>query len=542
MVRILVVFCASAPLGSWLCQGLAAGLARDGRGVTLVDADTLEATLSRDVGMVSGTGSFLTLLRGGEASPVALKLRGVELRGGALNWPLSWLPARAAQDAPYADAVLDPDPERWPHVQAALRALAPRPQEDHIVLVMAPPGVSYTGFLLGLSADAALVGVDEQPSAHATLKALQERIHRHRKQELPTFLVHASKAPSARSQDLIVRHWTTLPHFTLPLGLDEQAPDWLDLGRAWCQALGTPHPNPLERYRRAADARDLRGAELAFAQVLSQSRSQAMELFEAVCRRRGDLLEGAVGAMLVLANEPRPDVDALTLVVGVAAQHLQLEQPTPLAQLVWAVTDSLLAGLHPEADGPKDAMMLLNAATARLHVVHWRRTQKQGPEALLDEALELISRASGMRLAARHRVRLAVVCGIHAAVTGSMGLYGLASTSLLLAEQEIPTRYLRKAFTVFLRFAILSQRPDIWSEAKARAVKVMGMDPGEAHYLLAIAQAHQGDRRLALQHFTRAIQKKPSLAERAFMDPDMEPLFRGAGSKDYDFNPPQNLQ
>lgn len=530
MPLLLIVLGAQAQRLAWFCQGLAVGLARDGRDCVLVDTDLTAPALSRRVGLGEGH-SFQSMLSGvqGEARPLAVPH--VPLKGS-----LSWLPARSLGEGPNTALAMAPPPGPWAALPAALRSLS---TPEGLVLLSAPSGAGALCFGLTCMADAVLVLLDEDEDNHAALSDLLRNTQALRDPAPALFLVATGpENPALRA--LTLRHWHSQPDRWLSLDLDETSPAWPALASALCQQLGAQHPDPQQRYRRAVEDADVAAAERAFAACLHRDREGALSLFESLCRPKGSRLEGAMGALLVLAEETPSDPEALRRVLGVAVQRLQLERPSAWSQVVLAVAEGLLAELSPHS--PHVGSLLLQCASARLHVAHWMRGHGQDPGELVAKALEGITRASGMSLSSGQHVYLAVVCGTHAEVAGSMATFPLATAALARAEQSMRDKAKEWIVTVYTRFAIVSQRDDLWQEVLVQAEHLTTTDPGRGYYMLAIAHAQQGRPAEALEALARSINATPSLARLALADMDLAPLFKGAGHPDFDFYPPRNPQ
>ncbi|MCK6513913.1 hypothetical protein L6R46_02485 [Myxococcota bacterium] len=298
------------------------------------------------------------------------------------------------------------------------------------------------------------------------------------------------------------------------------------------RALGLVHPEAAPRARRGALEAEHDLAWDGFGELWDTNPEAAQSFFWGSLATQDSPTGAAVAALGIIYDRVPDDLDVLGPVLGVCVQKLGAFGPHPLAERVWRVASAIEA----RAAAPLPLRVQIDLLDAGLRYA-WTLRDGGDPdfEPLLKDLEDRILRLDASATRPTDAIRLAVVLGNLAALTGDLGQLHWARRCLELAEPSQPALAERYGVLVLTRFAATGQDPSLWDELVAHARSRMGPEPARAHHLMAVAFAHRGDRATALSHLGEACVYDRRRLLAAFCDPDLEPLFVGAGRADYRF-------
>ena len=531
---LLVLFGPDPQANALAALGLAMGFAREGRHVVLVDADLQSAALTRSLGLGhtaedQAPPNFTGLLRGDKVQPIALSAeQGFSPRAG-----LWWLPACAFGQP------LDPELRRVrepAEVQAlalALSGLSASGQAPDLVLVNAPADLTPLGLALASSAQAlALFGEED------SLQGLRVFLH----------AVVAARAPAPLRYELPLLRAQVAGENEVVLDMGGvqrgQAPElsrvesdsaWAQLVRPIGEDLGLPSLDACTLFRRMAAVGNVEGCDRAFGVAWAEDSGRALEVFDALCIPSGGPLQAAVGAIRALRRRLGHEVP--DHVLKVAAQRLQLERPSPLAnEVLQALLLKVRAG-SPDDDPTTGVDLLIACAGAAIHHVNYLRQRRLSQKATLDTAVRLLRRAASRTMGPVHQLRIATTYGDLALVSAALDTLPLARAALASAADALPTETARWGTQVIGRYAVASRHPELLAELRDWAERLIALDPGPGHYWMAVAFAQMGRRDQAWSHLRECALHAPRALHMAAQDPDLEPLRDDFGSSTYFLGP-----
>ena len=534
--RLLALLSDSAEIGGTAALGLASALAQDGWDTALIDANAGSALLPALLGAGEAGMSFGALLRGHRVQARAAGPRDPKRRAKGLYW----LPAACSGDSADTQALLNPSAEALRQAQAALRDMHVASRPLHLVLLILPPGASALGQALLGMADLAVYLYRSDEAQLQLLHALRQSVAAQRGTDQRgaaplDFKIAAVNAQGPNPDGLWLATLQDRPDLHLDLGAQADIGLWLDISRKLTDRLALPHPDPFEQYRRSAALGDVLRCQEAFALAWSQDRKAAQKLFDEVCKRPGASLEAAVGAVKVVAAEPGVPVEDLWHVFMLAVQKLRLIEPTPLVEDLFTVLDQYARRVGPRAPADDKTRMVLANANLKVHRANWQRSQGQDAKETLNECKQLLLLAAATTVSPQHHLRVAVVCAMHARLSGDASTWPTAESCLLIAENAMPESAAIWIAEVYVQFAVISGRKELLRAATTWALALARNDPARAHYMHAIICTHSGRRDEAWQHLLEVGKLRPELYLYAPMDPDLRHLFFDAGQEGYDF-------
>ena len=304
------------------------------------------------------------------------------------------------------------------------------------------------------------------------------------------------------------------------------------LGERLVRALGLVHPEAASRAHRVALEAEHDLAWEGFGELWDTNPEAAQSFFWGSLATQDSPTSAAVAALGIIHDRVPNDLDVLGPVLGVCVQKLGAFGPHPLAERVWRVASAI----ETQAVEPLPLRLQIDLLDAGLRYA-WTLRDEGDPnfEPLLRSLEDRILRLDASTTRPTDAIRLAVALGNLAALTGDLSQLTWARRCLELAEPSQPALTERYGVLVLTRFAATGQDPSLWDELVAHARSRLGPEPARAHHLMAVAFAHRGDRATALSHLGEACVYDRRRLLAAFCDPDLEPLFVGAGRVDYRF-------
>lgn len=298
------------------------------------------------------------------------------------------------------------------------------------------------------------------------------------------------------------------------------------------RALGLTHPEAAARARQGALEAEHDLAWEGFGELWDTDPEAAQSFFWGSLATQDGPASAAVAALGVIHDRAPTELDVLGPVLGVCVQKLGASGPHPLAERVWRVA----AAIEARASGPLPLRVQIDLLDAGLRYA-WTLRDAGDPafEPLLRALEDRLLRLDASATRPTDNLRLAVALGNLASLTGELGHLAWARRCIELAEPSQPALAERYGVLVLTRFAATGQDPSLWDELVAHARGRVGPEPARAHHLMAVAFAHRGDRATALSHLGEACVYDRRRLLAAFCDPDLAPLFVGAGRADYRF-------
>lgn len=298
------------------------------------------------------------------------------------------------------------------------------------------------------------------------------------------------------------------------------------------RALGLTRPDAAARAQRDALEAEHDLAWEGFGELWDTDPEAAQSFFWGSLANQDGPTSAAVAALGVIYDRAPLDLDVLGPVLGVCVQKLGAFGPHPLAERVWRVASAIEA----QATGPLPLRLRVDVLDAGLRHA-WTQRDAGDPEfePLLRRLEDRLLRLDVSATRPTDAIRLAVALGNLASLTGDLSQLAWARRCLELAEPSQPALSERYGVLVLTRFAATGQDPSLWDELIAHARGRLATEPARAHHLMAVAFAHRGDRATALSHLGEACVYDRRRLLAAFCDPDLAPLFEGAGRADYRF-------
>lgn len=486
------------------------------------------------------------LLRGEASGPDVVNL------GGALGLPGDERGAVGLvvmERAPGAELLAARDDAAMSTMKARLNALTLSGEPPDLTLVVLPAGDSGLGrsALISLVDGAAFVAQEHLGDIRALAELAQEAL-RARHSPLPTLRVelrkgaHGDEEPSAAwlsrwhaTADVVL---APLPRSAKALVKVLREPvqrGRLDgLAKELRRRAGVFHHDLAERVREA-EAEDLDVVlEDAFFTLRAQDAKAARALFDAeIVPGSGTLLAG-VAALRAVMRSPDADFAELRHYANQVVQKQRWNTPTPLSEDILKAFERLREKLNRGEVVPNAARVLIGAAEALCFAAAWRRLIEQPFEEPTKQALHLLMLIGTLELTSLDRLRFASAYGRHARLARDTSSYPIAKENVERARAYVPEGFFAQ-WVIFIlhQFALVNEDQAIWGEVIALATETLSSAPGEAHYGLSIAYAHLGDRYRAESHLAQAIGINPKFLGQALRDPDMRPLWEGAGSPYY---------
>ena len=142
--------------------------------------------------------------------------------------------------------------------------------------------------------------------------------------------------------------------------------------------------------------------------------------------------------------------------------------------------------------------------------------------------------AGTLELNSVDRLRLAIVYARHARLVRDVSTFPIAKENLERCKAYISEEIFSNwCIFVLTQYALVDEAEDLWHGVIMMANDSMAFAPCSSYYALTIANAHLGDRFSAENHLAKAISIDGKLLGIALRDPDMRPLWEGAGSPYY---------
>ena len=486
------------------------------------------------------------LLRGEASGPDVVNL------SGALGLPGDERGAVGLvvmERAPGAELLAARDDAAMSNMKARLNALTLSGGAPDLTLVVLPSGDSGLGrsALISLVDVAAFVALENLGDIRALAELAQEAL-RARPSPLPTLRVelrkgaHGDEEPSAA---WLSRWHATADVVLAPLprsakGLVKVLREPVQKGRLDGLAkelrrrAGVFHHDLAERVREA-EAEDLDVVlEDAFFTLRAQDNKAARALFDAeIVPGSGTLLAG-VAALRAVMRSPNADFAELRHYANQVVQKQRWNTPTPLSEDILKAFERLRAELNGGAVVPRPGRVLIDAADALCFTAAWRRLIEQPYEEPTKQALHLLMLAGTLELNSVDRLRLAIVYARHARLARDTSSFPIAKENLERCKAYIAEEvFYNWCIFVLTQYALVDEAEELWHGVVMMANDSMALGPGAAHYTLATANAHLGDRFSAERHLSKAVSLDEKFLPQALRDPDMRPLWEGAGSPYY---------
>ena len=486
------------------------------------------------------------LLRGEASGPDVVNL------GGALGLPGDERGAVGLvvmERAPGAELLAARDDAAMSSMKARLNALTLSGEAPDLTFVVLPAGDSGLGrsALISLVDVAAFVAQEHLGDIRALAELAQEAL-RARPSPLPTLRVelrkgaHGDEEPSAAwlsrwhaTADVVLAPLPRSAKALVKVLRDPVQKGRLDgLAKELRRRAGVFHHDLTERVREA-EAEDLDTVlEDAFFTLRSQAPKAARALFDAeIVPGSGTLLAG-VAALRAVMRSPDADFAELRHYANQVVQKQRWNTPTPLSEDILKAFERLRTELNGGAVVPNPARVLIGAAEALCFAAAWRRLIEQPFEEPTKQALHLLMLIGTLELTSLDRLRFATSYARHARLARDTTNYRLATESLERSRAHVQAElWANCANFVMNQFALVNEDDNIWNDVVQLAIETMLTSPASSHYALALAHAHLGDRYAAEKYLSKSIGIAPHFLGIALRDPDMRPLWEGAGSPYY---------
>lgn len=451
--------------------------------------------------------------------------------------------------SPGAELLAARDDAAMSTVRARLSALTLSGGPPDLTLIVLPAGETGLGRASLISlVDVAVFIAHEHLGDIRSLAELAQEALRARHTPLPTLRVelrkgaHGDEEPSAAwlsrwhaTADVVL---APLPRSSRALVKALREPvqkGRLDgLAKELRRRAGVFHHDLAERVREA-EAEDLDVVlEDAFFTLRAKDPKAARALFDAeIVPGSGTLLAG-VAALRAVMRSPDADFAELRHYANQVVQKQRWNTPTPLSEDILKAFERLRKALNDGAVVPNPARVLIGAAEALCFAAAWRRLIEQPYEEPTKQALHLLMLIGTLELTSLDRLRFATSYARHARLAKDTTNYRLATESLDRSRPHLPAElWANCANFVMNQFALVNEDDVIWNDVVQLAIETMSSSPASSHYALALANAHLGDRYAAERHLSQSIVIAPNFLGIALRDPDMRPLWEGAGSPYY---------
>jgi tetratricopeptide (TPR) repeat protein len=552
---ILALLSASAPERvAVVTAGIALQLVSEGFRVVVVDGDTLTAASSLGLsGATAGDGPGFSALLRGLGQPLFVRELSAKLPVDNLDrGKIGLVSALSEGETMGMGMVLGRDARDADAVEPlgrAMRHLSLGGEPPDIALLVLPVGEnSLSQSLLSHLVDGALVLAQDDPADIDAVSDLLFAALKARRTALPTSRVELRKSGDAEgdASPTWLRRWRVTAEVVVPALprptknlLTALRPSWkegafTELALSARRRVGVYHYDLAERVREA-EADDLTEvAESAFAELRAKDKAAARAQFDAeIAPLTGTLLAG-VAALNAVRKAPDVTFEELRHYAGAVLQKLRWAQPNPLSEQIQLAYERLRAELNAGHVARNPARVLIDAADALLHTGNWRRLIEQDHRPLARDAEMLLMLAATLEMRPYDSLRYAYTLSTHARLAGVTRFLPQAREALASLKGVIPVEKLLWPTTYVLgMFAQVYEDSELWQEMLVICHQLVPINPGNAHYSCAVAYAHLGERYNATEHLGKAIQVDIKFLEKALRDPDLQPLWEGAGSPYY---------